>query len=69
MREIPMMHHQTLGGPGPTELELELADIEALQLRIIECIPMYPTCIVSISCVSHQDTPQDTSRYNRIRIR
>ena len=26
-----MMHHQSLGGPGPTELELELADIEALQ--------------------------------------
>ena len=31
VREIPMMHHQSLGGPGPTELELELADIEALQ--------------------------------------
>ena len=26
-----MMHHESLGGPGPTELELELADIEALQ--------------------------------------
>ena len=23
-----------------------------LEIRILECIPMYPTCIVSVSCVS-----------------
>ena len=31
VREIPMMQHQSLGGPGPTDLEKELADLEALQ--------------------------------------
>ena len=23
-----------------------------LEIRILECIPMYPTCIVSVSCVT-----------------
>ena len=48
----PPLKGSAQGAQGVAQARIQARPQVGLEIRILECIPMYPTCIVSVSCVS-----------------